>query len=299
MPDDAGQRDGDALAQAQETIARQAAEIARLRRQQAGAELAIELRAAVTLAMTAGTIASPVSNSRLLDLIVETAARVIGARAASLLLVDEAAQELLFAVALGPKADAVRELRVPLGHGIAGLVAVSGQPMAVADAAGDPRQAADVARRVGYAPQSLLCVPLLYRDRVVGVLELLDKEGASSFGADDLGTLGLFAEQAAVAIVQSRTHDSAVSLLGELIADLGGPDDARRAALQQRADAFASGLDDAEDVDYREALELATLVQEIAWQGERATAACRTILQGFAAYLRSRHDPLAQTEVGA
>jgi len=63
-------------------------------------------------------IAEPMSHSRLLEMIVETAAQVISAEAASLFLIDQESQELIFEVALGQKADEVKHFRVPLGHGI-------------------------------------------------------------------------------------------------------------------------------------------------------------------------------------
>src|SRR5205085_10437617 len=124
------------------TIARQAAEIARLRRRLEDEHYAADLQRALTLASAAGTIASPVTHSRLLEMIVETAAQVISARAASLFLIDVETQELRFEVALGQKAAAVKKFTVPMGHGIAGLVAMTGQAMAVSDAQRDPRHAA-------------------------------------------------------------------------------------------------------------------------------------------------------------
>ena len=120
-------------------------------------------------------------------------------------------------MALGSKAKEVRKFRIPLGHGIAGLVAVSGQPMAISDAKSDPRQAADIAQSVGYEPESILGVPLFYEEEVVGVLELLDREGAPSYSSADMATLGLFANQAAVAIEQSRARGNLAALLGEAL----------------------------------------------------------------------------------
>lgn len=208
MTDDATRADGDKLRDALDTVQRQAAEIQRLRDELATASLLLELRSALSMVSTAETIAAPAefSHPRVLELIVETAAAVIGARSASLFLIDEATDELVFAVALGPEATTVKDLRVPLGHGIAGLVAVSGQPIAISDADADPRQAADVARQIGYTPKTILCVPLLYQDRIIGVLELLDRLDDTSFTAHDMSTLGRFANQAAIAIVQSRTE---------------------------------------------------------------------------------------------
>lgn len=282
----------DALASAQAEVARQAEEIARLRRRLADERFAEDLRDALNLVAAAGRIASPVTHSRLLEMIVETAADVISAQAASLLLVDEAAHELIFEVALGQKADSVKKLRVPLGHGIAGLVAATGQPMAIASAQSDARQAHDIAQRVGYAPQTLLCVPLFYHDRVIGVLELMDKAGGEPFSTSDMGTLGLFANQAAVAIEQSRTHQNLAALLGALLASLPGLPEGNRADLAGEAGAFAAHMEDTEA--YRRTRDLAGLVHEIACRGGAATDACRTMLRGFVQFLQATDRPGGQ-----
>ncbi len=284
-----------ALARAQETIERQQEEIERLKRRLADERFAEDLRDSLTLAAAAGTIASPVTYSRLLEMIVETAAHVISARAAALFLLDEKEEELIFEVALGSKAEEVKKFRVPLGHGIAGLVAVSGQPMAVSGAERDPRQAADIAQKVGYTPESILCVPLFYEDQIIGVLELLDKEGAGSFSATDMEDLGLFANQAAVAIEQSRTNRNLAALLGEVVQSLGGVADGRGEGLREQARDFAARTE--EDAAFRQALDLARLVQEIAHRGENELEGCQKILSGFAEYLRSRQEPTGQMGV--
>jgi GAF domain-containing protein len=271
-----------------EELVRTREEISRLKRRLADERFAEEVRDALTLAAAAGEISSPVSHSRLLEMIVETAASVIPSRAASLFLVDEEADELVFEVALGPEAEEVRKFRVPLGHGIAGLVAVSGQPMAISDARSDPRQAADIAQSVGYTPGTILCVPLFYDDEVIGVLELLDREGAPSYSAADMATLGLFANQAAVAIEQSRNQQNLAALLGEVLGSLGGVPEHREEGLGEGARAFAAGVE--ESPSHRRALELASLVREISRAGEEETRACQMILRGFAEYLRSRPE---------
>ena len=250
----------------------------------AGERFAEEVKEALTVAAAASSVASPVEHSRLLEMIVETAAGVIPSRSAALFMIDEAAEELVFQVALGPEAEQVRNVRVPLGHGIAGLVAVSGQPMAVADAAQDPRQAADIAESVGYAPGTILCVPLFYDEEVVGVLELLDRQGAPTYGARDIEILGLFANQAAVAIELSRAQGSVAALLEGALRTSG----AAEGSPDERAGDFLAGVE--EDVSHRRALELARLVGGISRRGEQESAACLTILQGFADYLRSRPE---------
>jgi GAF domain-containing protein len=293
MDNEQGTAANDASQQAQRTIEEQAHEIERLRRRLADEQVATELRQALALAAMTGTIASPVTHARLLEMIVETAAQVISARAASLFLIDHESQQLVFEVAIGERAREVKKFTVPLGHGIAGLVAVSGQPMAISDAQQDPRQASDIARSVGYTPQSILCVPLYYNDEITGVLELLDKEGAPSFDAADMHLLGLFANQAAVAIEQSRTHRNLASLVAEVLESLGNVPEHQKAALQPGIKTFAGNMEG--DPSYRQALELARLVQEIAWQGESELKACRAILVSFAEYLRSRPAILNET----
>jgi len=264
-------------------------EISRLKRRLTNERFAEDLIDALTVAAAAGSIVSPVEHSRLLEMIVETAAGVIPSRSAALFVVDEEAEELGLEVALGPEAVQVKDLRVPLGHGIAGLVAVSGQPMAVSDAADDPRRAAEIAENVGYSRGTILCVPLFYDEEVIGVLELLDREGAASYGARDIATLGLFANQAAVAIEQSRAQSSVAALLGDALRSSG----VREAspAREERAEDFAAGVE--ADATHGRALELARLVGEISRRGEQEAAACRTILRGFADYLDSRPEDAA------
>ena len=241
---------------ARQTITRQAEEIERL-------------RGALSVAATAGIIGSPVTHARLLEMIVETGVSVIGAQAGALFLLDEARNELTFEVAIGSKAAETKKFKVPLGHGVVGMVALSGQPMAVSDAADDARLAKDIAEGVGYVPETLLCVPLFYGESIIGALELLDKEDGQTFGADDMDAAALFANLAAVALQLSRTY--------ERIAHL----------VEGSADTDDGDVAD-EDVDSREALELAGLLQEIIQRGESERDACRSMLLGFAEYLRVR-----------
>jgi GAF domain-containing protein len=241
-------------------------------------EFAARLRRALEIAGAAGAIGSQVSHTMLLELIVATAMQVLRAEAGALLLVDEGGEELVFEVALGGKADTVKAVRVPIGHGVAGLVALTGQPMAVTGAERDSAAARDIAEQVGYIPHSLLCVPLFYADRVVGVLELLDKQGGGAFTPDDTESLRLFASQAAVAIEHSRVHASLVAMIGDVLADAaGGGAEAR---------AFAARVE--QDPGRTAALELAALVQEISSAGVEEQNACRALLEGIAAYLRAR-----------
>jgi GAF domain-containing protein len=277
--------------EAEATIARQAAEIARLRRRVEADRSAEELREALVLAAAAGTIGAPVSHDRLLELIVETAADVIPAAAAHLFLLDEDGDELVFTVAVGARAEGAEGRRLPTERGLAALVAATGQPMAISDIDGDGQLAEQIIADLGFVPRNVLCVPLSHDQRTIGVMQLIDRRGGSAFGADDLRQLGLFANQAAVAIMQSRVHRNLAGLVADILGALRDVPEERRRELRNRAQAFAARLEEPDDVNYREALDLARLVQEIAWYGEREFQACRLILEGFAGYLRSQPRP--------
>ena len=133
--------------------------------------------------------------ARLLDLIISGVTSLVDADRSSLFLVDHETQELWTTVAQHTTA-----IRLPLGSGIAGSVASSGQTVNIAAAYQDPRFNPDNDRRSGYRTESILCMPLVnYTDRVVGVIQALNKRGGP-FSAYDEQVLGALCSQAAVAI---------------------------------------------------------------------------------------------------
>jgi len=267
---------GDAGTQA--VIAEQAAKIVRLERELESLDPWKAVRDAVSAAGVQSHVGLPSSESGLLRLVVESAAHVIGAVAGAIFLIDASEQELIFEVATGPQAEATTGVRVPLGHGIAGLVAVTGQPMAVADVQRDSRHAADIADQIGYEPRNILCVPLLRDGDVIGVLELLDKRGQAAFSAGDIQVLGHFAELASVAIDQSRMVGRLSALIQEaLFTSLGLPGDPASTA------SLAAGIE--LDERHQRAIALADTIHRIGTYGVPELDAAQAILQGFADYL--------------
>lgn len=100
---------------------------------------------------------------------------LFGAAACSVALLDETGEHLEFVAADGAGADAIVGTRLPVGRGIVGWVATSGQPIAVAEVASDARFARDVAEATDYVPAVILAAPLPGAgDDVLGVMELLD-----------------------------------------------------------------------------------------------------------------------------
>lgn len=281
-----------ASADAAERVAQLEAEIGRLQRRIAEDRFAQDLRDALQTASVGAAIGAPVSYSRLLNLIVATAADIIDAKSALLCLVDPDSEELVFEAAFTDSDGEPRKVRVPLGDGVAGLVARTGQPMAISDTDEDDRDANDIAAAVGFRPKNILCVPLSFRGNVIGVLELLDKEGAEAFSVADMEAIGLFANLAAVSIEQSRNHSRVSAMVADLIRAVDGSPDYDRHGLTQRAHEFTTDL--GKQTGFRNSLALARLVQEIVHSGDDATEAVKGILGNFVAFLRSREVSAAQ-----
>ena len=128
----------------------------------------------------------------------ETAAATLGAEAGSILLYDDEGR-LRFHTASGQAASAVKPMYVEAGQGIAGWVASTGRSALVNDVANDSRFERRFDRATGFVTRSILCVPLTFEKRVIGVLELLNKK-TGDFGAEDETLLGSLGDQAAISI---------------------------------------------------------------------------------------------------
>ncbi len=137
------------------------------------------MKAVLSAAAIAGALGSPVGHAELLRLVVETAARVMQAESAVVLLLDQEGDELVFDVTLGVDVDEVEGLRVPLGQGIAGWSPRAGSPWRVERRGRPPLRPGDRRRADRYVPNSVLCLPLRYHERIIGVIELFDKHGGA------------------------------------------------------------------------------------------------------------------------
>jgi len=135
---------------------------------------------------------------QLLQLIVTETTRVMDADRSSLFLVDPDTNELYSKIAEG---TGLREIRFPIGTGIAGSVAESRQTINIPDAYQDTRFNQAFDKTTGYKTQSILCMPLItHEGKVVGVVQVLNKNDGEPFTDYDEYLLGAFASQAAVAI---------------------------------------------------------------------------------------------------
>ncbi len=142
----------------------------------------------------------PRTGSDLLEAVVRTAAGVFEAAAASIALIDETTEELVYQAAWGAGAEEIVGVRLGRGEGIAGAAATSGDAAVVPHCRTDPRFAARIAAGTGYVPNTMLVVPLEREGRVVGVLSILDRRDGGPYGQADLPRAQLFAELAVATI---------------------------------------------------------------------------------------------------
>jgi len=147
----------------------------------------------------------------LLSQIMESATRLSDAEASSLFFMDKQRNELYFEVALGPKGNEVQKYTVKLGEGIAGWVALNNKSLIVNDVASDKRHLSTIGEEINYASKTMIAVPMRVKDECIGVLEVINKRDAAGFSQDDLEWLEIFANQAALAIVNAKNMEEAYS----------------------------------------------------------------------------------------
>lgn len=155
-----------------------------------------------TLARVSEAVTSPVYMDDILDLVTEMAAKVMGAAACSIFLIDETTNSLQMHSAQHTNRAYAARQPIPLGSGISGRVVQTGEPIAVRDVLTDPRyQNPELARAEGLA--SMLSVPLIVRDKVIGVLNCFTAE-PRDFTPEQIALFSTLANQTALALENSR-----------------------------------------------------------------------------------------------
>jgi diguanylate cyclase (GGDEF)-like protein len=122
----------------------------------------------------------------------------------SLLLVDEAKNELYFELAVGKGAQSLKDVRIKMGQGIAGWVAQNDEAVIVPDVSQDTRFFPKVDERTKMETHSIVAVPVRYRDHCLGVIELINCVGSEGFQQRDLSLLEALADFAAIALENAR-----------------------------------------------------------------------------------------------
>ena len=166
-------------------------------------------------------LASTLDLNMLLERIVRAAAEVSGSEAASILLYDDTTRQLYFQVATNIDDATMHGLAVPLQGSIAGWMVVNRKPVRIVNAQEDERFFGTVDQATGRPTGSLLGVPLITKNKVVGVLEALNKR-RGKFTESDENMLSVLGSQAAVAIENARLFQQS-DLIAEFIHELRSP----------------------------------------------------------------------------
>ncbi len=146
------------------------------------------------------SIVSERSIRGVLDRVMEHVASFFGPLNWSLLLVDAARSELVFALAVGRAGKSLVGTRLPLSEGIAGWVATHGTPAIVEETGADSRFSERMDGITGFRTESVVAVPLRSGDKVFGVIELLNRLDGRAFSAFDMRVLSTIADFAAIGV---------------------------------------------------------------------------------------------------
>jgi two-component system, NtrC family, sensor histidine kinase HydH len=130
----------------------------------------------------------------------------VNAEVSSIFEVDKVQGELFFRLARGPGAEKIKALRLPIGEGIAGWVAQTEKPLICPDAYLDARFSRQFDAQSGYQTRSILCVPLKSQDRLIGVLEVLNKKDGQDFTEDDLEVLTMLGNMIGPALENAQLY---------------------------------------------------------------------------------------------
>jgi diguanylate cyclase (GGDEF)-like protein len=149
-------------------------------------------------------LASVYDMETLLTAVLERINAIIPAKNWSLLLIDPKTGELYFAVVVGVAPEAVKDIRLKPGEGVAGAVVQTGQPIFIPDVDKDPRFCDRVDSLTGFDTKSIIAQPLIVRGEVIGVFEVINVEDQRFFREKFLPHLAILADYVAIAVDNVR-----------------------------------------------------------------------------------------------
>ena len=169
-----------------------------------GAETARQAQELHIFHDVAKALTSSLDLDSILQTIMEKMAEYFRPDTWSLLMVDEHKNELYFAIAVGSAAEALKNVRLKVGEGIAGHVAKYGEKLVVPDVSADKRFAKRIDKVTQWETQSIICIPLRAKLRVLGVIQLVNVDMAH-FGHEEQFFLQALCDYAAIAIENARS----------------------------------------------------------------------------------------------
>ncbi len=175
-----------------------------------------------------GSLMSSITDMRgLMDHIIKLATRVTEAEAGSLLLYDNERNELYFEIATGAVGKSLVGKRIGLGQGVAGTVALECKPVIVSPEIKSDMVDRSFDKKVGFKTMSMLAVPLRVKEKLIGVLEVVNKESRAGFNIDDQELLMTLGTQVAVAIANAQLYDEMGQLFVQMVQSLSSAIDAK------------------------------------------------------------------------
>ncbi len=165
---------------------------------------------------------STLSLPPLLEQIIDAGRELTNSAASSIMLLDRKTGELHFEAATGARSQEIRSIVVPMEGSVAGWVVQHNEPLIVLDARRDPRFYSQVDEENDFRTHSLIAVPMAVKGKVIGVLEAVNKLGGESFSEDDVETLSVLADQAAVAIHNALLFEQS-DLVAEIVHEMRTP----------------------------------------------------------------------------
>ena len=163
-------------------------------------------RQLTSLNEVARSLTSTLELDKLLNQILVNAVEILNCEAGSLLLIDSQTDELVFEVATGPVAADLMGKRLPPGTGLVGKAVETLQPIIANDVRRTKEWFDQPDRQTGFTTQDLLVVPMQVKGRVIGVIEVINRNDGLPFTQDDQELLAAFTSQAAVAIENARLY---------------------------------------------------------------------------------------------
>ena len=149
-------------------------------------------------------LASTIDLQKILQTVMEKISDLLQPDTWSLLMLDEAGKELYFEIAIGAGADKLKDVRLKVGEGIAGWVAQNGEPVLIEDVKRDPRFTSRIDDITQMDTRSVVCVPIKGKEKILGVIELVNCLGRESFRKSDIPILKSLADYAAIALENAR-----------------------------------------------------------------------------------------------
>lgn len=159
-------------------------------------------------------LTSSLDYKEILSIIMQQISVLLHPKNWSLLLLDEKTNELFFEIAVGEKADKIKDIRLKIGEGIAGWVAEHGKPLLVPDVEKDPRFSPKADKISSFNTKSIICVPVNSKGKTLGVIQLINYcDIEEQYEEDDLRVLSILADYTAIALENARYYDMAKRLI--------------------------------------------------------------------------------------